>query len=40
MHDMNKLAVDVISTHMTAEKGIKKHGEISVADIYKEYTQL
>ena len=38
MHDMHKLAVDVTFTQMTANKGIKKHGEIAVAAIYKEYT--
>ena len=26
MHDMHKLSVDVTFTHMTAKKGIKKHG--------------
>ena len=40
IHDMHKLAVDVTFTQMKAMKGIKKHGEIAVADIYKEYTQL
>ena len=40
MRDMHKLAVDVTFTEMTAKKGIKKHGEIVVAAIYKEYTQL
>ena len=40
MPDMHKLAVDVTFTLMTAKKGIKKHGEIAVAAIYKEYTQL
>ena len=40
MHDMHKLAMDVTFTQMTAKKGIKKHGEIAVAAIYKEYTQL
>ena len=40
MHDMHKLAVDVTFTLMTAKRGIKKHGEIAVAAIYKEYTQL
>ena len=37
---MHKLAVDVTFTQMTAKKGIKKHGEIAAAYIYKEYTQL
>ena len=40
MHDMHKLAVDVTFTQITAKRGIKKHGEIAVAYIYKEYTQL
>ena len=40
IHDMHKLAVDVTLTEMTAKKDIKKHGEIAVAAIYKEYTQL
>ena len=40
MHDMHQLAVDATFTEMTAKKGIKKHGEIAVAAIYKEYTQL
>ena len=40
MHDMHKLAVDMTFTKMTAKKGIKKHGEIAVAAMYKEYTQL
>ena len=40
MHDMHKLAMDVTFIQMTAKKGIKKHGEIAVASIYKEYTQL
>ena len=37
---MHKLAMDVTLTEITAKKGIKKHGEIAVAAIYKEYTQL
>ena len=40
MHDMHKLAVDVTFTQMTARKGIQKHGERAVADMYKEYTQV
>ena len=40
MYNIHKLAVDVTFTQMTAKKGIKKHGEIAVAAIYKEYTQL
>ena len=40
MHEMKKLGVDVTFTQMTANKGINKHVERAVADIYKEYTQL
>ena len=40
MHDMHKVSVDVTFTQMTANKGINKHVERAVADIYKEYTQL
>ena len=40
MHDMHKLAVDVTFTQMTAKKGIRKHVERVVADMYNEYTQL
>ena len=39
MHNMHKLAVNVTFTHMTAKKGIKRHVERVVANIYKEYTQ-
>ena len=35
MHDMHKLAVDVKFTHMKAKNGIKNHGEIAAADMYK-----
>ena len=35
MHDIHKLAMDVTFTKMTAKKGIKKHGEIAVAAMYK-----
>ena len=40
MHDMHKLAVDVIFIQMMGKKGIKKYGERAVADMYKEYTKL
>ena len=40
MCDIQKLAMEVTFTQMTANKGIKKHGERSVAAMYKEYTQL
>ena len=40
MHDIHKLAGDVTFTQMTANKGINKHGEISVVDMDKEYKQL
>ena len=40
MHGIHKLSVDVAFTHMTAKKGTKKHGQKSVAAMYKEYTQL
>ena len=32
--------MNVKFTEMTANKGIKKHGEIELSDMYKEYTQL
>ena len=35
MRDMQKLAVDVTFTQMTAKKGIKKHGKRAVEDMYK-----
>ena len=35
MHDMHKLAVDVTFTQITSKKGIKKHGERSVAAMCK-----
>ena len=37
---MQKLAVDVTFIHMKAMKGINKHGDREVEDLYKEYTQL
>ena len=40
MHDMQKIAVDVIFTHMVAKKGIKNNGEISVESMCEECTQL
>ena len=40
MHEMNKIAVGVMFTQMTSKKGIKRHGELSVSDMYKKYTQL
>ena len=40
MHDMQKLAVGVMFTHMTEKKGINNHGEREVSTIYKEYTKL
>ena len=40
MHDMHKLAMGVTFTHMSDKKGIKKHGERELADIYKEYLKL
>ena len=36
MHSMQKLAVDVTFAQMTANKGIKSHGERAVSDMYKE----
>ena len=35
-----KIACDVIFTQMSANAGIKKHGEAAVAAMIKEYTQL
>ena len=40
LRDMHKLAVNVISTQMTGNKGIKNHGERYVAAMYNKYTQL
>ena len=40
MHDMHKIAVDMTFAQMTDKKGIKKHGEIEVTVMYKEYKQL
>ena len=40
MHDMHKLSVGVTFTHITSKKGFKKHGEIAVAVVYREYTPL
>ena len=40
INDMHKLDVDVKLTKMTPNKGIKKHVEIAVSTMYKEYTQL
>ena len=40
MHDMHKLAMNVIFTPMKSKKGFKKHGGSPVATMYKEYTQL
>ena len=40
MHAMHKLTVDVAFTQMTSRKGIKEHGDILVAAMYKKYTQL
>ena len=39
MHDMHKLAMDVIFAKMTANKGIKNM-EKAVVAMYKEYTHL
>ena len=36
---MHKLAVDMALTQITANKGIKKHGERAVTAMYKEHTQ-
>ena len=35
MNNIHKLAADVTFTHMTDNKGIKKHGEKVVAYMYK-----
>ena len=40
MHDMQKIAVDVKFTQMTANKGINRHGEQVIESIYKEYIRL
>ena len=40
MHDINKLDIDLTSTHMTSKNLIRKHGEKALAAIYKEYIQL
>ena len=36
---MHKLAVDVIFTQITVNKDINNHGEIVLAEMYKEYKQ-
>ena len=35
IHDMHKLAVNVIFTQITDKKGGKNHGDRSVASMYK-----
>ena len=34
---MQKISVDVTFTHMTTNKGIKRHGDRTVDTMYKEY---
>ena len=40
VHEMHKPAVNVTFKHMAVKKEIKKHGEIEVEYMYKEYTKL
>ena len=40
MNDMHKLAVDVIFTQITANKGIKIYADRVVAAMYKYYTKF
>ena len=40
MYYMHTIDVDATFMQMTAKKGIKRHVEISIASMYKIYTQL
>ena len=40
MHDIHKISVDVPYLQVTDKKGIKRHGERSISEMYKYNTQI